>query len=363
MLKKPVLYKTEPRQLKGVVRHDFVKSAFTELFYIEHPEISKDKDSSREVRAFIASRKDDVVWVYYPWRNQVVCIPSEEVFYRLRTARNRNLISPDEQHKYKNSVVGIAGLSVGSAVLSTLVATGGPKYIKLADPDILEISNLNRIRATLLDVGHSKTEIAARAAWEVDPFLNLEVWSDGIKSDTIQEFVKGKNAVRVFVDEMDNIQMKFAARMVCKKLRIPVVMATDNGDSIILDVERFDLEPKRPLFHGRVTFSLKDMQNMSREKFVAMANEIIDPTYFTQRQQESIMEIGRSLSGVAQLGTAAALAGVAAAYAVRRIVTDENMPSGRYVMGCEPAFIPQYDSARERKRREVSTKKFRDAFA
>ena len=150
---------------------------------------------------------------------------------------------------------------------------------------------------------------------------------------------------------MDNIPLKFACREACKNLRIPVVMATDNGDSIILDVERFDLEPRRPLFHGRVHISSKEMRDMTRAQFVALSNEIIDPKQFTTRQQESLMAIGKTLSGVAQLGSAAALGGVTVAYALRRIVTGADMPSGRYTLGCEAAFIKNYGTASEQKKR------------
>jgi molybdopterin/thiamine biosynthesis adenylyltransferase len=277
--------------------------------------------------------------------------------------RNRNLITPDEQKNYRAASVGIAGLSVGSAALATLVATGGPKHIRLADPDIVEITNLNRIRATLLDVGENKVVVAAHAAWEVDPFLAITCFEEGIQQETLQAFVAAKPKLRVFVDEMDNIEMKFLCREMCKKLNVPVVMATDNGDGAILDVERFDEEPDRPIFHGRVHIAPEERKNMSRAEFVKMANTIIDPVLFTTRQQQSIMEIGRSLSGVPQLGSAATLAGVAVAYAVRAITTGQKIPSGRYTIGCENAFIPGYDSKKEKKQRALHTKKFIAAFS
>ena len=88
---------------------------------------------------------------------------------------------------------------------------------------------------------------------------------------------------------------------------------------------------------------------------MTLSTKIIDPTYFTARQQQSILAIGKRLSGVAQLGTAASIAGAAIAYVVRRIANKEEMPSGRYVMGCEPTFIPKYDSVREKNIRKRNT--------
>jgi molybdopterin/thiamine biosynthesis adenylyltransferase len=355
MQEPPAIFKSKPKVPRGTEFRDVMESALTELYFIEYPTIPKGTHDPKEVEKFVRNHKDKGVWVYYPWRKVAMHIPSEKTYQRLRTARNRNLIYPNEQEKYRDATVGITGLSIGSTAFATLVATGGAKYVRLADPDILEITNLNRIRATLLDVGENKTELAARAAWELDPFLKLQLWPQGVSHVSMEKFIRGLD---VCIDEMDNIELKILCRVVCKKLRVPVVMATDNGDSTILDVERFDLEPKRPIFHGRVKITPEEVRIMTRAQFIKLSNAIIDPKVFTQRQQESLMEIGTTLSGVAQLGSAASLAGVAIAYATRRITTGQDMPSGRYIMSCEESIIKNYNSPREQASRAAHTKKF-----
>ncbi|MCR4325648.1 MAG: hypothetical protein NUV59_02480, partial [Patescibacteria group bacterium] len=70
-----------------------------------------------------------------------------------------------------------------------------------------------------------------------------------------------------------------------------------------------------------------------------------DVDYFTKRQLESVRRVGKTLSGVPQLGTAAAIAGAAAAYVVRRIAVGAEMPSGRYVLSCEQAFPESINDA------------------
>ena len=118
---------------------------------------------------------------------------------------------------------------------------------------------------------------------------------------------------------------------------MPVVMATDNGDGVIVDVERFDIEPERPIFHGRVDPAIADTAK-TRAEFIAAASAIIDPAYFTERQTLSLSNIGKTLSGVAQIGSAVAIAGAAISYVVRQIAIGADMPSGRYVISCEQAF-------------------------
>jgi len=124
-----------------------MKVALEELFFIENPKLHRSDPASKlQLKKFVAQSPIRGIWAYYPWLHAAVHMPPEHIYFRLRTARNRDLIEEDEQRRDRELVVGIAGLSVGSAVVSTLVATGGPRTMKLADPDTIEITNLNRIQ-------------------------------------------------------------------------------------------------------------------------------------------------------------------------------------------------------------------------
>ncbi len=360
-IQKPVFYKSETDLPRGIKKVDAMESATRELFFIENPTIRKDNPNLKNLQEkYISEKNIEGVWVYYPWHKIAVHIPPEDIYFRLRTARNRDLITEKEQRVYRNAVVGIAGLSVGSSILSTVVMTGGPKTIKIADPDFIEITNLNRIRAKLTDVLENKTHVAAREVWELDPFADLHMWDKGIQKDELETFVSGKPKLDVFIDEMDNIEMKIRSRLVCRELGVPVVMATDNGDGLILDVERHDLEKKYPIFHGNI--EEKELKSSDPGQFIKMAVRIIDPAYFTERQQQSILQIGKTLPSVAQLGTAATVAGAAVAYAVRRIANKEHLPSGRYVVGFEGSVIKDYWSTEKKEKRWKKTVEFSKIF-
>ncbi len=311
----PIIFELESDIPAGAARVDTITIAQSEL---------------QKLRVFDTSlpAEFDSVWVFYPWLDAAVHTPSERTYFLLRTARNRDIITAVEQSRYRDGFVGIAGLSVGSAVLESLTITGGPKRLRVADPDTIEITNLNRIKARLVDVGLHKAEVAAKRAWEIDPFADIDVWDGGISASTIGKFVEELDIV---IDEMDSIPLKFALREECKRRKIPVVMGTDNGDGVILDVERFDTEPGRALFHGRVDSSL-NLNPTSREEFSRIAAQIINPALFSLRQAESVVRVGVSLAGIPQLGTAAATTGAAVAYAARRILTGADMPSGRYLI-------------------------------
>lgn len=360
LILKPLFFSNRTEAPENATLIDAFSRSLEELFFIEHPSLKKAMPEAKEpLEKFIKDFKEGGVWIYYPWRNTLVHTLSEELYFKLRTARNRNIISEEEQKKYRDSTVGIAGLSVGSAAISGLTISGGPKRLKIADFDAVEVTNLNRIKATLLDIGSNKTEIAARSIWEIDPFAELYLWSQGVTRENLDEFISGEPRLDIFIDEMDSLDLKVFARFVCKQYHIPVLMATDNGDSIILDIERYDLEPDRQIFHGLLgNMQADDLKNLDYKKWLELATKIVGPDFLTERMQESLLEIGKSIPAVPQLGTTAAVAGAALSYAVRRITNKQELPSGRYTFGFEEKLIPQYMSPESIQKRKEKTEQF-----
>jgi len=92
-------------------------------------------------------------WVWYPWRRTLVSILGPAGFRALRLDRNRNSITTGEQSRLAELTVGVAGLSVGHVIAHTLATQGLCGRLRLADFDRVELSNLNRIPATVFDLG------------------------------------------------------------------------------------------------------------------------------------------------------------------------------------------------------------------
>ena len=271
-------------------------------------------------------------YVVYPWRSTVVRLPSDEHFSRLRTARNRYLIDDDEQSKWGSALIGVAGLSVGASVLSVCALTGARRF-RIADPDTLGPSNLNRLQGSVCDLGVSKVTLAQRRLLEADPYTDVSAYSNGYAShdDSFLGSAPGMERLAVLAEEMDDLALKVVVRQRAREVGIPVVMATDNGDNVILDVERYDRDPDYPLFHGRAgdltemaVSELNDPANRLR-----IANAIVGGDV-TPRTRYSMTQVGRSLPSWPQLGTAATTAGSSAALAARLIVCGADIESGRY---------------------------------
>jgi molybdopterin/thiamine biosynthesis adenylyltransferase len=264
-------------------------------------------------------------WAYYPWRRTVVAILGPRGFRALRLDRNRNNITTAEQDRLGRLNIGVAGLSVGHVIAHTLAAQGLAGRVRLADFDHLELSNLNRVPATVFDLGVNKAHVAARRIAELDPYLPVDVFDAGLTADTVDAFLDGLDIV---VEECDSLDMKALLRIGARDRRIPVLMAT--SDRGIVDVERFDQEPERPILHGLLgQLDVALLPGMSsREKIPHMLRHL-EAERLSPRAAASLIEIDRSLSTWPQLAADVVVGASALAEAVRRVGLGEELTSGR----------------------------------
>ncbi|MGB3303223.1 ThiF family adenylyltransferase [Gordonia sp. (in: high G+C Gram-positive bacteria)] len=278
----------------------------------------------------------DVRYVVFPWRAAIVKLPAPHLFHLLRTTRNRFLITDDEQDRWSAATIAVAGLSVGGSVLHTCALTGARRF-RVADLDTLGISNLNRLAGSVCDLGAPKVELAHRRLLELDPYAQVETFPTGYSDAVAAEFLGGATPPAVVFEEMDDVRRKVELRIAARAARLPVVMVTDDGDDVIVDVERYDLDGDYPLFHGRAGDIVElgaDVLDDPANK-VAIAGAIVGDGV-TERMRMSLAEVGRTIPSWPQLGSAATLAGAVGAAVGRRIVLGEDMPSGRrHVRSCQ----------------------------
>ncbi|AZZ83424.1 molybdopterin biosynthesis protein [Gordonia alkanivorans] len=264
-------------------------------------------------------------FAYFPWRKSLVKIPGPLSFRRLRLDRNRHKLTAADLDAAAKLRIGVVGLSVGHAIALTLTLEGLAGELRLADFDDLELTNMNRIPATLLDIETNKAVVASRRLSEIDPYLTTSVFSDGITAENIDEFLDGLDLV---VEECDSFDVKVLVRHRCRELGIPVLMETSDGGT--LDVERFDLEPDRPLFHGLAgDLRIEDLVGLDRAHLTPLAVKVLEPARVTAPMAASAIELGHSVTAWPQLAGDVLLGGATVAAAVRRLVQGRPLPSGR----------------------------------
>lgn len=264
-------------------------------------------------------------WAYFAWRRTLMLLPGPELYRRIRFDRNRYHISTAEQEGFRSARIGIAGLSVGHSIAHTLAMEGLCGMLRLADFDEIELWNLNRLPASVLDLGENKAIVAARRISELDPYLSIEVNTAGVPENGVDEFVDGLDIV---VDECDSLDIKILLRIAARKRGIPVVMAT--SDRGLIDVERFDLEPDAEIFHGLLgRVDAATLRGLSAREKAPYVMRILEPAQLSPRLAASLVETERTVLSWPQLASDVILGAAEVATAVRRILRGEPAPSGR----------------------------------
>ena len=274
------------------------------------------------------------VWVYYPWSERLVHIPDKKEFIELRTNRNKYKITDEEEELLSNKIVGVVGLSVGQSVSLTMAIERTFGELRIADFDDLEITNLNRLRSGINNMGLKKTVIVAREIAEIDPFLKVTPFHDGLNEKNMDVFFTSGGKLDLIIDECDGLDIKILLRHKAKSLQIPVVMeASDRGT---VDVERFDLEPNRSLLHGFIDhLDHTKIGSLTNDEKIPYILPMLGMETISKRLKASMVEIKQTISTWPQLASAVTLGGALCADVCRRILLDQYRGSGRFFVDIE----------------------------
>jgi|JI10StandDraft_1071094.scaffolds.fasta_scaffold37864_3 molybdopterin/thiamine biosynthesis adenylyltransferase len=322
--------------------HDQVHSQLKDLIKLKNPSRQLIPEEVQElINEELGENKihEYGTWVFYPWSNKLVHILDEEDFISVRTIRNAYKISFDEQSRLKSKKVGVIGLSVGHSVALTIALERIAGEIRIADFDEIELSNLNRIRTGVHNIGLKKTEIVRREIAEIDPYIKVVLFDSGIDESNISDFLSNNGDIDLLFEECDSIEIKILARIEAKKRCIPVVM--DTSDRGMIDVERFDQDRQYPLLHGLInpdlTYAFLKTLKTSEEKLPYIL-PILGIDSISKRLKASGLEVGKSITTWPQLGSEVTLGGALCVHVGRRILLGETICSGRTWIDIEKEF-------------------------
>lgn len=315
---------------------DIYESQLRELFEIQHADLIDTPAFDGAFERFAAERMapDPLLvgsYVYYPWSGLLLHILGEEELFTLRTNRTNLLVNPEEQQTLSRFTAGVAGLSFGNGIALAMAYSGISNRIKVADRDIFETTNLNRVRVGLPSVGEQKTAITAQDIYEINPYADVEVYDDGLTEENLESFITGDHGLDIVFDVVDDLAMKVRIRLAARKAKVPVVMLTSLEDSVLVDVERFDLDPEQEIFHGLLGDITEDLltKEMTEQDKAKYAMAIVGPEHVSYRNLLSLSQVGHSLVSRPHLyGTVSIVCGLAS-YIAKRIALGEDMPSMR----------------------------------
>lgn len=317
---------------------DEIESQIGELIKINNPgKKFSTNDLLSETKKFLNGCSIDAygVWIYYPWSRRLVHSLDEKEFIEVRTSRNKYKITEEEQNILSKKIVGVIGLSVGQSVSLTMAMERGCGELRLADFDTLELTNLNRIRTGIHNLGLPKVYAVAREIAEIDPFIKTVCFEKGLFEANMDEFFMGNGKLDLLIEESDGFDIKILSRYKARELKIPVIM--EGSDRCAVDVERFDLEPSRSILHGLVDHldmsKLKDLQ--TTEQKIPYMLDILGIETASLKLKASMLEIDQSINTWPQLASSVTMGGGITADVSRRILLNTYTDSGRYHVDIE----------------------------
>jgi len=317
---------------------DEIESQLQELIKLRYPKIKFTSDELKnKISEYLNNQpiEEYGVWVYYPWKNTLVHLLDEAEFVEVRTNRNQYKITPEEEITLGTKKIGIIGLSVGKAIAMTIALERICGELVLADFDVIELSNLNRIQTGVHHFNVKKTVVVAREIAEIDPYLKVTCYHDGLTDENITDFFTKDGKLDICIEVCDGLTTKIEARQKAKALKIPVVMnSSDRGTT---DIERYDLNPDLPLLHGLIDhldLSLVKQAKTNEEKVKYLLPMLGTETSST-RLISSMHEINKTISTWPQLASGVVFGGGICTDVCRRILLNQFTNSGRYFVDIE----------------------------
>lgn len=334
------LYNTLLKEGKVSFIHDEIDSQLRELIKVRNPTLKLQEHDYPNLILNHLNGKAPLeygVWVYYPWNQRLVHILDEDEFIEVRTNRNQNKITKAEQAILRTKKIGIAGLSVGQSIALTIAMERICGEIRLTDFDTAELSNLNRVRTGIHNLGINKSIIAAREIKEIDPYIKIRIFTEGLHNENTDIFFIEGGKLDLFIEVCDGIQVKIDSRFKAKALKIPVVM--DTNDRGMLDIERFDLEPDRSIFHGLLNGFIKNNSlKIDSENRSPVLMSILSFDSLSNRMKTSMEQIGKTINTWPQLASSVVLGGAITTDISRQILLDQHHLSGRYYVDLDHIF-------------------------
>ncbi len=271
-------------------------------------------------------KKQKECWLYHPWSNKLMHILKREDFIKLRTVRHLNLITTEEQLRLYNKKIAIAGLSVGSNVLLSFIRYGIGNIYNIADMDSVALTNINRAQYSLEDLGKQKAIIMRDKINTIDPFIQTNLFDEGLSLDVLDDFLNNADLV---IDAFDQFNLKIQLRKRAKALKIPVVSGFDIEKGVIIIIERFDTEDLGlEVFLNNYSEEQLYSQKTIEDKTNMFVN-IIGREHHSKKMLDSVLSVGKELTGYPQLIIATSLAASVFTTAAEDILLGKNLKSKR----------------------------------
>jgi hypothetical protein len=225
---------------------------------------------------------------------------------------------------------------MGSNVVEGVVREMRPRIAKLADPDYLEATNLNRLqhgslrylsqpRARRSDLRNgfetrfvSKVELLAYENQLVDPYMCWHLYPEGVNADNLDQFLLGSDGeprLDYVVEEADDVRIKIEVRKRARAHGIPVFMVSDLGHRSQAQLQDFAADRDAPLGFRVADDELfarleRCLTSGDRVDIFALARGLLGDDFAVDEYRHWIDQVGEQpTSSIPQSGAVAQLSG------------------------------------------------------
>ncbi len=137
------------------------------------------------------------------------------------TKKNIGVYTLEQQARLRQSKVIIFGLGGVGGLEAILCARTGIGHISGVDPDIFEISNINRqMLATTKTVDHYKSEMTEAHLKEINPHLTTHFHSVRVDESNVLELMTGHDLV---LEALDDMPSRVIVHRAAKSLGLPSI--------------------------------------------------------------------------------------------------------------------------------------------
>jgi len=147
--------------------------------------------------------------------------------------RNYGFWNEEEQKRISKARIAIAGAGGDGFQLGYKLAMMGVENFSVADPEVFERENSNRvIGATSSFVGRNKAEVFRDMVCDMRPGANVDIYTDGVNEDNIKEFMKGADIV-LDESELTHLELGTMISRTAREQNIPDLLVMNIGFSAI----------------------------------------------------------------------------------------------------------------------------------
>jgi molybdopterin/thiamine biosynthesis adenylyltransferase len=147
--------------------------------------------------------------------------------------RNYGFWNELEQRRLGDAKIAIAGVGGDGFQLGLKLAMMGVRNFSIADPEVFEVENSNRVvGASSSHIGQNKAEVFRDMVTDMRPDANVSVFTDGVNEDNVKEFMHGSNLV-LDESELTHLELGTMIARTARGEKIPNLLVMNIGFAAI----------------------------------------------------------------------------------------------------------------------------------